>query len=105
MIEVENLSKKFGQFTAVDRISFQVAQGEIFGLLGPNGAGKTTTINILCTLLLPTSGRALVNGFDITRQRNQVRSSIGLVFQDPTLDEYHDRADEFGNVWLIRSLG
>ena len=87
-IEVENLSKKFGQFTAVDRISFEVTKGEVFGFLGPNGAGKTTTINILCTLLRPTSGRASVNGYDILRQRSQVRSSIGLVFQDPTLDEY-----------------
>ena len=65
-----------------------MGKGEIFGFLGPNGAGKTTTINMLCTLLSPTSGRALVNGFDVIRQRNQVRSSIGLVFQEPTLDEY-----------------
>jgi len=88
IIEVEDLSKKFGRFTAVDRVSFYVEEGEIFGFLGPNGAGKTTTINILCTLLLPTTGRASVRGYDILSQRSQVRSSIGLVFQDTTLDDY-----------------
>lgn len=88
IIEAANLSKRFGQLVAVDQVSLSVTEGEIFGFLGPNGAGKTTTINILCTLLRPTSGTALVNGYDIIRQRNQVRSSIGLVFQDPTLDEY-----------------
>jgi len=88
IIEVENVSKEFGQLTAVDKVSFQVAEGEIFGFLGPNGAGKTTTINILCTLLTPTSGRAMVNGYDVVRQRSEVRRSIGLVFQEPTLDEY-----------------
>lgn len=88
VIEVENLSKKFGQLTAVDGISFSVAEGGIFGFLGPNGAGKTTTINILCTLLLPTGGRASVNGYDVVKQRRMVQRSIGLVFQDPTVDEY-----------------
>jgi ABC-2 type transport system ATP-binding protein len=87
IIRVENLVKKFGQLVAVDNISFNVAPGEIFGFLGPNGAGKTTTINILCTLTKPTSGRAIVNGFEVVRQQNQVRQSIGLVFQDPSLDE------------------
>jgi len=87
-IEVHNLVRKFGELTAVKDVTFDVRQGEIFGFLGPNGAGKTTTINILCTLLNPTSGQATVNGFDVKRQRNQVRQSIGLVFQDPSLDEY-----------------
>jgi ABC-2 type transport system ATP-binding protein len=87
IIRVENLVKKFGELVAVDDISFDVSPGEIFGFLGPNGAGKTTTINILCTLLKPTSGRAVINGFDVSRQQNQVRQSIGLVFQDPSLDE------------------
>jgi len=87
IIKVENLVKRFGELVAVDHISFQVAPGEIFGFLGPNGAGKTTTINILCTLSKPTSGKAIVNGFDVARQRSQVRQSIGLVFQDPSLDE------------------
>ena len=87
IIKVESLVKKFGELVAVDGISFSVKQGEIFGFLGPNGAGKTTTINILCTLLKPTSGRATINDFDVVRQQSQVRHSIGLVFQDPSLDE------------------
>ncbi len=87
IIKVENLVKKFGELVAVDDISFSVAPGEIFGFLGPNGAGKTTTINILCTLAKLTSGRAIINGFDVMRQQSQVRQSIGLVFQDPSLDE------------------
>ena len=87
IIEVEDLSKKFKQLVAVDKVSFKVKEGEIFGFLGPNGAGKTTTINILCTLLKPTSGRAFINGFDVVRQQSQVRQQIGLVFQDPSLDD------------------
>jgi ABC-2 type transport system ATP-binding protein len=88
VIEVKKLTRKFKQLKAVDGISFNVGKGEIFGFLGPNGAGKTTTINILCTLLLPTSGTATVNGYDVVSQTSQVRSSIGLVFQESTLDEY-----------------
>ncbi len=88
IIEVKELSRNFGQLVAVDKVSFQVAEGEIFGFLGPNGAGKTTTINMLCTLLTPTSGSAMVNGYDVVKQRSEVRRSIGLVFQEPTLDEY-----------------
>ena len=87
VVRVENLVKRFGELVAVDDISFTVARGEIFGFLGPNGAGKTTTINILCTLSKPTSGRAVIDGFDVVRQQSQVRQSIGLVFQDPSLDE------------------
>jgi len=87
IIKVENLVKKFGQLVAVDDISFSVEQGEIFGFLGPNGAGKTTTINILCTLSKPTSGRATIAGYDVVHQQKQVRQLIGLVFQDPSLDE------------------
>ena len=86
-IEVTGLSKRFGSLTAVDDISFQVEEGEVFGFLGPNGAGKTTTINILCTLMRPTAGSAKVAGYDVATQRDAVRQSIGLVFQDPTLDE------------------
>ncbi len=71
----------------MDGISFDVMRGEVFGFLGPNGAGKTTTINILCTLSKPTSGEATINGFDVVRQQSQVRQLIGLVFQDPSLDE------------------
>jgi ABC-2 type transport system ATP-binding protein len=88
VIEVESLTKLFGKLRAVDGVSFHVEKGEVFGFLGPNGAGKTTTINALCTLLIPTSGRASVGGFDIVTQVRQVQRSIGLVFQDPTVDEY-----------------
>jgi len=87
IILAENLQKKFGDLVAVNDVSFSVAEGEVFGLLGPNGAGKTTTINILCTLTKPTSGRALLNGFDVVHKQSQVRQCIGLVFQDPSLDE------------------
>jgi len=87
IVEVENLVKRFGQVVAVDGISFFVEQGEIFGFLGPNGAGKTTTMNILCTLSKPTAGKATVDGYDVVRQQSQVRQSIGLVFQDRSLDE------------------
>ncbi|MFA6000596.1 MAG: ATP-binding cassette domain-containing protein [Thermoleophilia bacterium] len=87
VIEVENLTRKFNGFTAVDEVSFKVGRKEIFGFLGPNGAGKTTTISMLCTLLKPTSGRAILNGFDVSSQQDAVRQSIGIVFQDPTLDD------------------
>jgi ABC-2 type transport system ATP-binding protein len=85
-IKVEQLTKKFEEVTAVDHISFTVGSGELFGLLGPNGAGKTTTLNMLSTLLRPTSGLAEVSGFDVTRNRDEVRRSIGIVFQEPALD-------------------
>ncbi|MCX6565401.1 MAG: ATP-binding cassette domain-containing protein [Candidatus Aminicenantes bacterium] len=85
-ITVENLTRKFGDVTAVDGISFFVPQGELFGLLGPNGAGKTTTINMLATLLRPTSGRAEVGGFDVLKSRDDVRKNIGIVFQETALD-------------------
>lgn len=87
IIEVKNLTKKFNGLIAVDSVSFEVYKGEIFGFLGPNGAGKSTTINILATLLKPTAGEALINSFSINSQREQVRHSIGLVFQDPSLDD------------------
>jgi len=86
IIEVTDLVKRYNGLTAVNSISFEVKEGEFFGFLGPNGAGKTTTINILCTLLSQTSGRAEVNGYDCLKQPPQVRSSIGVVFQDITLD-------------------
>ncbi len=86
IIEVHELVKQFGDFTAVAGIDFQMEQGEFFGFLGPNGAGKTTTINILATLLPPTRGRAVLAGFDVLTQPNQVRQSIGMGFQDPSLD-------------------
>ncbi len=78
-IHTENLTKLFGSFTAVDGISFNVEQGEIFGLLGPNGAGKTTTIKMLCTLLLPSDGKAEVDGHDVVKEADTVRRRIGVV--------------------------
>jgi len=85
-IEVNNLTKTFGHLVAVDNISFEVEQGEIFGFLGPNGAGKTTTIMMLATALSPTSGIATVCGHDIIRDRNEVRESIAVVFEELSLD-------------------
>jgi len=87
IITVTNLVKKFGDFTAVDGISFNVAKGEIFAFLGPNGAGKSTTIKMLTTLLRPTDGRITLNGHDPAHDRDGVRKSLGIVFQDPSLDD------------------
>ncbi|MDW5598611.1 ATP-binding cassette domain-containing protein [Conexibacter stalactiti] len=87
-IKVENLVKTYGEVEAVRGVSFTVARGEVFGFLGPNGAGKSTTINMLCTLARPSSGTARVSGFDVSRERDDVRRHIGLVFQDQTLDGY-----------------
>jgi ABC-2 type transport system ATP-binding protein len=85
---VTGLTKNYGEIQAVRGIDFEVAAGETFGFLGPNGAGKSTTIKILCTLAKPTSGSAAVAGHDVTAERDAVRRSIGLVFQDTTLDTY-----------------
>ena len=93
-ITVEHLSKSFGNLKAVDDVSFEVKEGEIFGFLGPNGAGKTTTINMLTTLLKPTSGRAIVAGYDLSKDANEVRRNVGVVPQEYTSDEemtgYHN---------------
>jgi ABC-2 type transport system ATP-binding protein len=85
-IDVQNIVKKFGDFTAVKGISFAVEEGEIFGLLGPNGAGKSTLIRMMVTLLPPTSGTALINGFDVVKQSDGVRQSIGVIPQAMTSD-------------------
>jgi ABC-2 type transport system ATP-binding protein len=87
-VEVRGLVKRYGKVEAVRGIDLDVAPGETFGFLGPNGAGKSTTINILCTLAEPTAGSARVVGYDVQRERDAVRRSIGLVFQEPTLDAY-----------------
>jgi ABC-2 type transport system ATP-binding protein len=87
VIEVRELTRRFGTFTAVDGISFDVSEGEVFAFLGPNGAGKSTTINMLCTLAHPTAGQVTVAGFDVAARPTAVRRNIGLVFQDQTLDE------------------
>jgi ABC-2 type transport system ATP-binding protein len=86
MIRVQNLVKAFGTFTAVNDVSFEVAEGEIFAFLGPNGAGKTTTIKMLTTLLHPTSGAIQLDGLDPRTHQNEVRKRFGIVFQDPSLD-------------------
>ena len=87
IIEVKNLIKKYDDITAVDDITFNVEKGKVFAFLGPNGAGKTTTIKMFTTLLKPTSGKVLVNGFDPVTNPNDVRRSFGIIFQDPSLDD------------------
>jgi ABC-2 type transport system ATP-binding protein len=87
IVSIKHLTKKYGDFTAVDDITLSVFKGEIFAFLGPNGAGKSTTIKMLTTLLTPTSGEILINNFDPLTQQDQVRKSFGIVFQDPSLDE------------------
>ncbi len=86
IIEIDDLWKRYGDVEAVKGVSFSVQPGEVFGFLGPNGAGKTTTIRILATLLRPTSGRVMLAGHDVVREPTAVRRSIGIVFQDPSLD-------------------
>lgn len=86
-IETFDLSKHYGSLKAVDRLNLKIKKGEIFGLLGPNGAGKTTAISMFCTILPPTSGTAVVNGFDIVKKPAEVRKSIGIVFQQPSVDD------------------
>src|SRR5450631_4745764 len=80
-IKIDDLVKKFGNFTAVDHVSLAVEKGEIFGFLGPNGAGKSTTIRVLCGLLTPTSGRGSVNGFDVASEPEEIRRTIGYMSQ------------------------
>ncbi len=87
VIKTEALTKKYGKLTAVDSLNMEVEEGEIFGLLGPNGAGKTTLLSMLCTILKPTSGKAWVSGFDIVKEPAKVRKSIGIVFQQPSVDD------------------
>jgi ABC-2 type transport system ATP-binding protein len=101
VIETNKLTRSFNSLTAVDKLNITVESGEIFGLLGPNGAGKTTTISMLCTILKPTSGTAKVNGFDIVKEAMQVRRSIGIVFQDPSID---DRLTGRENLFMHANL-
>ena len=100
-IQVNDLVKDFDGLKAVDGVSFQVSKGEVFGFLGPNGAGKTTTISMLCTLLHPSSGKALVWGHDAFRQPDDVRRSIGIVFQDQSIDE---ELTGYENMWFHARL-
>jgi ABC-2 type transport system ATP-binding protein len=103
-IHVDHLTRKFGDLAAVDDISFTIGKGEVFGLLGPNGAGKTTTLSMLSTMLKPTSGTASVNGWDIRGDEDNVRKSIGIVFQDQSLDEEltaYENMDFHGRLYRI----
>src|SRR3989337_4231224 len=100
-IETSKLTKSFNSLTAVDELDIAVESGEVCGLLRPNGAGKTTTISMLCTILKPTSGTARVNGFDIVKEATQVRKSIGIVFQDPSID---DRLTGRENLFMHANL-
>lgn len=97
VISVENLTKKYGNFTAVDGISFDVKEGELFGFLGPNGAGKTTTISMLTTLLSLSSGTVEIEGHDVSKERDEVRKHIGIIFQDPSLDT---ELTGYENLWF-----
>ena len=103
-VEVKDLVKQFGKTVAVDDISFAIEKGKIFGFLGPNGAGKTTTINILCTLLKASSGNAYINGLESAQDPEKVRQSIGIVFQDPSLDERLTAWDNLEFHGLIYNL-
>lgn len=101
IISVNNLVKRFGDFTAVDHINFNVKRGEIFAFLGPNGAGKSTTIKMLTTLLKPTEGTIDLNGYDVLKAQEGARNSFGIVFQDPSLD---DELTCFENMELHATL-
>lgn len=102
MVEVKDLVKKFGDFTAVDGISFRVNKGEIFGLLGENGAGKTTTLRMLATMLIPTSGQALLGGYDTVREPEKVRAHIGILFGGET--GLYDRLTAAENIAYFGEL-
>ncbi len=101
MIRVESLTKKFGGFTAVDDVTFDVKKGEIFGLLGPNGAGKSTTLRILSTLARPTKGTASIGGYDIVKNDTEVRKLIGIVSEKMIM---YDRLTARENLWFFGSL-
>jgi ABC-2 type transport system ATP-binding protein len=104
LIEVRNLTKKFGKFTAVDNVSFAIKKGEIFGFLGPNGAGKSTTIRMLTTLLRPTSGRATLSGHDIVKKPDEVRKHIGLVAEKIILYDHltaRENLEFFGRLFHL----
>ncbi len=101
IVVVENLVKKFKDVVAVNGISFTIRKGEIYALLGPNGAGKTTTIHVIATLLRPTSGKVFVGGYEVTENPNKVREKIGIVFQDPSLD---NQLTAYDNMYIHGKL-
>ena len=104
IIQLTDLKKYFKDVKAVDGVTLSIKQGEIFGLLGPNGAGKTTILNILCTLLKPTSGNATIANHDIKKEKDAVRRTIGIVFQDPSLDDQltaYENLDLHGRLYHV----
>jgi ABC-2 type transport system ATP-binding protein len=104
LVEVENLSKRYGRTLALDEISLDIEVGERYAILGPNGAGKTTLIHVLCTILTADSGSARVDGFDVHRQARRVRSRIGVVFQETSLDTrltVHENLDFHGRIYGV----
>ncbi len=107
MILIENLTKKFGENLAVEGLSLEVKEGEVFGFLGPNGAGKTTTVRMLTSLIRPTSGKAVVNGFTVGQQDTQIRRSVGLLTETPGLydnlsAEYNLRI--YANLYEVKDV-
>jgi ABC-2 type transport system ATP-binding protein len=100
-IQIENLTKTFGQFVAVSNVTFSVRRGEIFGLLGPNGAGKTTTLKMLCTLMVPTRGKAEIEGYDVTKRQNEARKRIGVVTEKVVA---YDRLTPIENLRIFGRL-
>ncbi len=106
-VKVENLEKKFGNFIAVNRINFEVSKGEIFGFLGPNGAGKSTTIRMLCGILMPTSGKGTVIGFDIMRQQEEIKQHIGYMSQKFSLYDdltVGENIDFYGGIYKVPNI-
>src|SRR5512139_1978026 len=101
MIQTENLSKQFQTTQAVDRLTIDVKQGEVFGFLGPNGAGKTTTVRMLCSLIGPSAGSAVVNGFIVGKQDQQIRQSVGILTETPGL--YDNLSAEY-NLQIFANL-
>jgi ABC-2 type transport system ATP-binding protein len=103
-VRMVELTKRFGDFVAVDRVSIEVRQGEIFGFLGPNGAGKSTTIRILCGLMAPTSGQATVSGFDVATQSEEIKKNIGYMSQKFSLYDdltVEENIEFFGGVYGV----
>src|SRR5258705_5757921 len=105
MIECDRLTRRFGHFTAVDHVSFKVAKGAIFGFLGPNGSGKSTVIRMLCGLLEPTEGKAMIAGFDVAKQTDEIKNLIGYMSQKFSLyDELtaHENLNFYGRLYGLK---
>ena len=101
MIKTENLTKKFGENLAVDRLTLEIGEGEVFGFLGPNGAGKTTTVRMLTSLIAPTAGTATVMGYDIIKDDQNIRRNVGILTETPGL---YDRLSAWRNMTIFANL-